>query len=176
MNRARPRIGSSVLVALLSLGSLSIPISTSAQDSTPRARDAELVVIVHASRAVELSKTALAQIFLRQRRFWSDGTPILPVNRPADSPARETFSRAIYGAGSRAHLAYWNRSYFQGLLPPITLDSDRAVVVYVARHDRAIGYVRADAVAPGVAIAARLGPIAHEASPRKPPRPPGRAP
>ncbi len=122
--------------------------------STPAADS--LVVIVHPSRTGELSRSVLRQIFLKQRRFWSDAEKITPVNQPAGSDTREAFSRTLYDRPSRGHLAYWNRAYFHGLLPPITLDSDRAVVLFVAQRPNAIGYVRASVVDDSVAVATRL--------------------
>ena len=123
----------------------------------PSAQLAEpLVVIVHPSRAAALSRPTLRQIFLRRKRLWPDGARITPVNHPAGSIDREAFSEALFARPSRGHLQYWNRAYFHGLLPPMTLDSDRAVVLFVAQRPDAIGYVRADAIDDSVAVAARL--------------------
>ncbi|MEZ4279459.1 MAG: substrate-binding domain-containing protein [Myxococcota bacterium] len=116
----------------------------------------EIVVVVHPSRVVSLDATDIAQIFLKQRRFWGDGDAIVPVNRDAGSPAREAFSRAIFRDDSRSQVAYWNRAYFGGVLPPITLASDEAVVRFVASDPRAIGYVEASRANESVRIAARL--------------------
>jgi ABC-type phosphate transport system substrate-binding protein len=116
----------------------------------------ELVVIVHAQRTVEPSLEDIAQIYLKKRRFWSDGDPIVPVNRDARSRAREFFVRTVFGTELRQLAVYWNREYFRGVLPPATLASDEAVRRFVASEPRAIGYVHPSAVDDSVKIAARL--------------------
>ena len=116
----------------------------------------EIVVIVHPERVVDLGPSDLAQIYLKQRRFWSDGKPIVAVNRNAGSEARESFSEAVFGAEARGHVAYWNRQYFKGILPPLTLASDEAVLRFVAADSRAIGYVHSSRVDETVRVALRL--------------------
>ena len=117
----------------------------------------ELVVIVHAERTVEPSVQEIAQIFLKKRRFWSNGDPIVPVNRDARSRAREFFVRIVFGSDLRQLVVYWNREYFRGVLPPATLASDEAVRRFVASEPRAIGYVHPSAVDDSVKVAAYLG-------------------
>ncbi|MGH0035515.1 MAG: hypothetical protein ACQGVK_10875 [Myxococcota bacterium] len=101
-----------------------------------------LVVIVHVDRNVALDREAVAQIFLKRRRLWSDGGAVIPVNRTADSEARHIFEKLVFGEGARSRLSsFWHRAYFRGVLPPATLASDRAVLRFVASEPRAIGYV-----------------------------------
>jgi ABC-type phosphate transport system substrate-binding protein len=125
----------------------------------------ELVVIVHADRRVEPSVQDIAQIYLKKRRFWSDGDPIVPVNRDARSRAREFFVRAVFGTELRQLAVYWNREYFRGVLPPATLASDEAVRRFVASEPRAIGYIHPSAVDDTVKIAAYLGDARPEPVP-----------
>lgn len=102
-----------------------------------------IAVIVHSDRSAALDLEAVAQIYLKRRRFWASGDPIVPVNREAGSPAREFFSRSVLQADVSQLVVYWNREYFRGVLPPVTLASDEAVRRFVARDRRAIGYVDA---------------------------------
>lgn len=102
-----------------------------------------LAVIVHAEREAVLDLEVLAQIYLKRRRFWIGGEPILPINREAGSSAREEFSTAVLPVDSTQLGVYWNREYFRGVLPPATLASDEAILRFVARDKRAIGYVDA---------------------------------
>ena len=74
-------------------------------------------------RSTELSLDEVAQIYLKQRRFWSDGSPIVPINREAGSRARRIFTDAVFAQQARHHDVYWNRQYFKGVLPPATLAS-----------------------------------------------------
>lgn len=105
-----------------------------------------IAVIVNPSRATELDIDEIAQIYLKKRRFWRDGTPILPVNRNSDAETRERFDQLVFGGGERRLTEYWNRAYFSGVLPPATLASDEAVRRFIESEPRAIGYVRAVSV------------------------------
>jgi len=116
----------------------------------------ELVVVVHPERQVELSAAEVAQIFLRKRRFWSDGKPIVPVNRESGSQARKRFRRIFFGEGARQLVVYWNRQYFRGVLPPATLASDEAVKRFVAAERRAIGYIAPDLVDDTIHVVLRV--------------------
>ena len=118
----------------------------------------ELVVIVHVDRSERLTVPELEQIYLKRRQFWSNGDPIVPVNRDAGSEARESFVRTVFGARARHLGVYWNRQYFQGVLPPLTLASDEAVKRYVAREPRAVGYVRRGAADSSVKVGLGLRP------------------
>jgi ABC-type phosphate transport system substrate-binding protein len=114
----------------------------------------ELVVITHPSRAITIDIEDVRRIFLRQRRFWADGNPIVPINQEGGS-LREAFDRLVLPSESGLG-AYWDRRYFEGVFPPITLASDEAVRRYVASKPNAIGYVDAHAVDESVHAAFRL--------------------
>lgn len=122
--------------------------------SWPLAASSErIAVIVHKERgALSLETEALAKIYLKQRSFWSAGEAIIPINREAGSRIRDRFSRRVLGRSAAKLRNYWNRRYFQGVLPPPTLASDEAVRRYVAREPRAIGYVDASSVDPSVRV------------------------
>lgn len=115
-----------------------------------------LAVIVHHERSDKLTLQQLSEIYRKQRRFWNDGKPIVPLNREPGSPAREAFSRRVFGGPSEKLAAYWNEQYFQGIFPPVTLSSDAAVRRYVAVDRNAIGYILIDAVDDTVRVALRL--------------------
>ena len=88
-----------------------------------RAHALDLVVIVHPTRHEMLGRAEIAQIYLRKRRFWSDGARIVPVNLGSGSEGRALFVRKIFGDDARRLAGYWNRQYFQGVLPPLSLAS-----------------------------------------------------
>lgn len=105
-----------------------------------------LAVIEPAFSHHSLNRAKLAAIYLRERFHWSDGTKIEPVNLPADGSARLLFSRAVLGRGPQDLEPYWNRRYFDGILPPYVLHSPRAVLRFVARTRGAVGYIPYDMV------------------------------
>jgi len=101
-----------------------------------------IAVIVNDSvPARELTRAAVRRFFLLRDHFWSSGERVAPVNLPAGSALREAFSHAVLGGGSRDFSLYWNDLYFHGTLPPPTVASEQAVVLYVTRTHGAIGYV-----------------------------------
>ncbi len=115
----------------------------------------ELVVITHPSRAAVIDVEDLRRIFLKQRRFWPDGNPIVPINQES-GPLREAFDRLVLQSEPGRLGAYWDRRYFEGVFPPITLASDEAVRRYVASKPNAVGYVDGDAVDDSVRAALRV--------------------
>lgn len=106
--------------------------------------DPRLAVIVHPHQLVNLTIVDVRQIYLKKRRYWPDGRPIIPINRDAGSDSRARFSRVVFGPLLDRMPVYWKRLYFQGVLPPATLASSAAVKRFVAAEPNAIGYLEAD--------------------------------
>ena len=121
-----------------------------------RAAEPDVVVIVHPSRTEPVTLQDVKHIFLRQRRFWADRQPILPVNREYGSQTRMAFERVVFGDLKVPLSRYWNEQYFLGTLPPATLASDSAVRQYVAARPDAVGYIDARSVDASVRVAVRL--------------------
>ena len=120
------------------------------------AEEPELAVIVHPSRAALLTREALKRIYFKRQRFWDDGHAIVAINQEAATPARVAFTHLVFGDDAARLPAYWNEQYFHGVLPPIILGSEEAVVRYVASRPDAIGYVDARHVDASVATALLL--------------------
>lgn len=116
----------------------------------------ELAVVVHPSRAATLTTETLRRIYLKRQRFWDDGRPIVAINQEVGTRARDAFTRVVFGDEAARLPAYWNAQYFHGVLPPITLGSEEAVMRYVASRPDAIGYVDARHVDATVATALTL--------------------
>jgi hypothetical protein len=109
---------------------------------------APFVVVAHPGVPdARLNAGEVRRIFLLRRRFWRDGSPIHPVNLPAASATRLAFSRAVLGGTPRELTDYFNDLYFHGTRPPPVLESERAVLLYVARVPGAVGYAPAAALA-----------------------------
>ena len=104
-------------------------------------QESRVAVIVHPERRAAFSADEVAQIYLRRKRFWDDGTPIVPLNLPSQAPLRTRFSRLVLQQTEPRLADYWNRLYFDGILPPATLASTEAIRRYVASDTNAIGYV-----------------------------------
>lgn len=108
----------------------------------PAGPPATLVLVANAGVPAEaLDRDEARRVWLLRRRFWRDGTRIVPVNLPAASPVRDAFSRAVLGRPARELAAYWNDLWFHGTAPPPVLPSERAVLLFVARTPGSVGYV-----------------------------------
>jgi len=157
------RRGTALLGTLvMALGALALPLGAATAVTGGQA----LVVIVHPSRTDALGAQDLARIYLRTRRFWDDGSPIVPLNREPGSTEREAFSVRVFAAESAYLAGYWNAQYFHGVFPPTVLASSAAVKRYVATDRNAIGYIDASEVDLSVRVLLTL----ESGEPAEPPR------
>jgi ABC-type phosphate transport system substrate-binding protein len=103
------------------------------------------IVVSNEQNPAELNLSAknLNLIFWRKQLFWPQGVPIKPVNLRSQDPLRIQFSEATLGSTPEAQIDYWNGQYFNGILPPYSVDSEEAVLRYIAKTKGAIGYVNA---------------------------------
>ncbi len=135
--RLRPLLAATALA----LASAALPRAALAQHA-PAARDDDIDVIVNPQVPVtSISSGEARRIFLLRQRFWPGGRAAAPVNLPAASELRRDFSLQLLGRTVKELTEYWNDLYFHGTEPPPVLDSERAVLLYVARTPGAIGYV-----------------------------------
>ena len=112
-----------------------------------RAHSEPIAVVVGAeSGIVEVTPDTLRELYLRRRRVWPDGSRVIPVNLPADSETRKTFSKLVLGRLPQDLSGYWNRLYFEGIQPPVVLRTPEAVCAYLAVEPKAIGYMRRNEV------------------------------
>lgn len=105
--------------------------------------DPGIAVIVARSRPLDLSMgpAMLRDIYLKKVFVDAAGTALVPVNLPPDHPLRVAFSERVLNQDSEALQDYWNERYFHGVRPPYVLDSQEAVIRFVAKTEGAIGYV-----------------------------------
>lgn len=99
------------------------------------------VVVAHGTADAHVSTRAVALIFRLKQTHWADGTRTQPVNLPASSALRRAFSQCILGEAPESMENYWREMYFHGVLPPHVVDSEQAVLLFVASTPGAIGYV-----------------------------------
>lgn len=137
------RVAVAALLALaFGAGAASAQDSSASTHPSPARTGERVAVIVNAGTSVDsLDRATLRRIFLLRQRLWPGGARATPVNLPAQTPLREQFSRAVLGAGSREFATYWNDLYFHGTMPPPTLASEQAVLLFVSRTPGAVGYV-----------------------------------
>ena len=110
------------------------------------ANESIIAVIVASNQSIDNLKLApnqLSLIYWRKQLYWPKGLRIKPVNLSTEHPLRQQFSQTILGSLPKAQIDYWNGQYFNGVLPPYTVNSEEAVIRYVAQTNGAIGYVQA---------------------------------
>ena len=93
--------------------------------------------------AAQLDKETIAAIYLLKKKHWENGEDIIPINLPADTGARNRFTVEIFNRTPEKLSVYWDQMLFKGETPPITQNSEQAVILFVERIKGAIGYVEA---------------------------------
>ena len=105
--------------------------------------NAPVIAIIANSDVLRVSTDELGLIFWRKQLYWQQGQRIKPVNLRPEHPLRQQFSQIILGSPPKKQIDYWNGQYFNGILPPYSVNSEEAVLRYVAQTSGAIGYVEA---------------------------------
>ncbi|MEQ1599622.1 MAG: hypothetical protein ABL880_09690 [Methylotenera sp.] len=108
-----------------------------------------IAIVVSSNQKVDELKLApndLSLIYWRKQLYWSKGQRIKPVNLSTEHALRQQFSQKILGSAPKSQIDYWNGQYFNGVSPPYSVNSEEAVLRYVAQTPGAIGYVSACAV------------------------------
>lgn len=111
--------------------------------SVPAAEGQSFVIVVNKANPVKsLSVTELRRIFTKQTRMWPHAESMVPVDWDATSEIRQAFSRQVLNRSVREMAEYWvQQSVTQGLAPPTTQKSSRAVLRFVASVPGAISYM-----------------------------------
>ncbi len=123
-----------------------------------------LAIVIPANQTVNslnLTPEKLQLIYLRKQLYWPNGKRIQPINLRSDHHLRQQFSQTILGNLPKAQIDYWNGQYFNGVLPPYTVNSEEAVIRYIAQTSGAIGYVQACLVDERVKAVIWLMPNGH---------------
>jgi ABC-type phosphate transport system substrate-binding protein len=111
-----------------------------------RAGTSEFKVIVHPqNHLATLSRDFVRAAFLKTVVTWNDGKPIRPIDLPADSPAREFFTREVFKKDVAQLKNYWTQRIFSGTgVPPPQAESPAAAIAYVLANPGALAYLPAD--------------------------------
>jgi ABC-type phosphate transport system substrate-binding protein len=92
-------------------------------------------------KAAEISKNDLREVFTGNATSLSGGGNVVPVLLKAGA-AHEAFLQAYIGKNDTAYRAGWRSLVFSGQASmPKSLDTDAAVVEFVAHTPGAIGYI-----------------------------------
>ena len=126
---------------LLSLGVLMFSLAAvqAADDNRPIA----VIVPTQAGLAPSIHADELGLIFWRKKLYAEHGQALHPVNLHSEHPLRLRFSQWVLHSTPRSQINYWNGLYFHGVQPPYTVQSEEAMIRYVAETDGAVGYIDA---------------------------------
>ncbi len=101
-------------------------------------------IIVNASNPVKsVTVLELRRMFMKQSRMWPHAETVVPVDWDATSDIRQEFSQHVLNRSVREMADFWvQQSMTQGLNPPSTQRSAKAVLRFVASVPGAVSYVR----------------------------------
>jgi ABC-type phosphate transport system substrate-binding protein len=103
---------------------------------------AQVIVIANPSvKATEISKNDLRDVFTGNATSLPDGSRVVPILLKAGTTHVE-FLQVYIGKSDTAYRAGWRSLVFSGQASmPKSLDTDAAVVEFVAHNPGAIGYI-----------------------------------
>ena len=109
----------------------------------PSTEEMAFVIVVNKANPVKtLPLVELRRIFMKQSRMWPHAEPMVPVDWDSTAEVRQTFSKQVMNRSVREMAEYWvQQSMTQGIAPPSTQRSARAVLRFVASVPGAISYV-----------------------------------
>ncbi len=101
-----------------------------------------VVIVNKANPTKVLTVAELRRIFMKQSRMWPNAETMVPVDWDGTTEIREAFCKAVMNRSVREMAEYWvSQSMTQGVAPPTTQKSARAVLRFVAGVPGAISYV-----------------------------------
>jgi ABC-type phosphate transport system substrate-binding protein len=119
---------------------------------TTKAQGQALVIANPSVKSADVSKSDLRDVFTGAASSLKDGSHVTPVLLKAGA-VHEEFLSAYVGKNDTAFRAGWRSLVFSGQASmPKSLDSDAAVVEYVAHNPGAIGYIGKSAPHEGVKV------------------------
>ena len=100
------------------------------------------IIVNKANPVKTLPIVELRRIFMKQSRMWSHAEPMVPVDWESTAEIRQVFSKQVLNRSVREMAEWWvQQSMTQGITPPSTQRSARAVLRFVASVPGAISYV-----------------------------------
>jgi len=103
--------------------------------------DELLIITAKDTSEPSFSQQKIANIFRRQWLINNQGERWIPVNLVSSHPLRQLFSQALFDQTPEELENYWNIKYFQGIAPPHSVASQRAMLRFISTTPNAIGYI-----------------------------------
>jgi len=129
-------------------------IASSASIFVAQAHAQAIVIVNPGVKSADVSKGDLKDVFTGAASSLKDGSHVTPVLLK-EGPAHEEFLTAYVGKNDTAFRAGWRSLVFSGQASmPKSLESEAAMVDYVAHTPGAIGYVAKSSPHEGVKVLA----------------------
>lgn len=118
----------------------------------------QIIIVANPTVMIDsINENELSRIYLLRQTFWSDGSPIIALNREANSTTRDRFTTQVLKQTASVLSSHWQQMHFKGKTPPLVQESDQAILMFVEKVQGAIGYVSSDTpVGNNVKILAKL--------------------
>lgn len=101
------------------------------------------VIINFNSQINSITDTQLKSLYLRKNEYLNK-QKIIPVNLLANNKARKGFESSILKMDRISLNEYWIKKHLEGVKPPISQESYKAILNFVINVDGAIGYIPSD--------------------------------
>jgi ABC-type phosphate transport system substrate-binding protein len=105
------------------------------------AADEVAIIVAGDAPGYALTRSMLRDIYLKKILMDDNGQSFIPVNLPPGNPLRSGLAETLFNKSPQQLQDYWNQRYFQGVAPPYVVDSQEAVLQFVASTPGAIGYI-----------------------------------
>ncbi len=104
-----------------------------------------LVVVSKASPVDSISRRELVDLYMGRSHSLPDGSPVLKIDAPVDSPTREAFYRSLINMQVAEVNAYWARLMLTGrATPPMSVTRTEDIAALLERNPNALGYLPED--------------------------------
>lgn len=119
----------------------------------------DIVVIVNRENPNAIDPAFVQRVYVGSIKGWPDGTPVMALDQPEGSDARQAFCDTVLKKSMTNVKAIWSQNIFTGKgLPPKVAAPDQAIKQAVAANIGAIGYIHLSQVDASVKTLAKQPP------------------
>ena len=146
------------------LGHLVCPVLLCCQLLGVRGASAQIAVVVNQGNEVKsVALQSLQDIYAGNKVSWSNNHKIFPVSMKSSLGVTQSFFEKALDKSPREVKRAWIRLTLSGAgAPPRVVGSEEEVLLYVAKNEGAIGFVRVDKVTDSVKVLAVQGKLPAE--------------
>jgi len=101
---------------------------------------------------VSITRENVSRIFLKKTTKFPNGLSASPIDLPANSAIRDSFSKDVLGKTASAVEAYWQQLIFSGRDVPPPQKKESGALDLVRSNDNGIAYVSAGADTTGTKV------------------------